>query len=205
MYKLYGFMLSGNCYKPRLLLSHLGQPFEWIEVDIPKGETRTPGFLAINPAGRTPVLEIEPGVRLAESNAILWYLAEGTRYLPEDRLAQARVLQWLFFEQNSSEPFLAGARFIVRILGKEAENAATLEEQRKRGYAALKVMESHLAHQDYFAEDRYTIADMSLYAYTHVAHEGGFDLEGYPAIRAWLRRVEGQDGYIRMEEQRTGK
>jgi glutathione S-transferase len=198
MLKLYGITLSGNCYKVRLLLGHLGEPFEWIEVDARAGETKSAAFLAMNPFGRTPVLEIGPGVHLAESGAILCYLAEGTKYLPADRLARARVLQWLFFEQNSHEPYVANARFIVRILNTEQECAERLEELRRSGYAALSVMESRLSRHAYLAEDRYTIADIALYAYTHVAGEGGFDLDGYPAIRAWLRRVEGQDGYVPM-------
>jgi len=202
MLKVYGISPSGNCYKVKLLLSHLGEPFTWIEVDARGGETKSDAFLAMNPFGRTPVLEIEPGVHLAESGAILCYLAEGTPYLPDDRLARSRVLEWMFFEQNSHEPYIANARYIAGILKKEHEYADKLEELRNRGYAALNVMETRLARHHYLTGDRYTIADIALYAYTHVAGEGGFDLDRYPAIRAWFERVEGQEGYVTMGEGR---
>jgi glutathione S-transferase len=198
MLKIYGISTSGNCYKPKLLLGHLGIPFTWVEVDARGGETKSAAFLAMNPFGRTPVLEIEPGVHLAESGAILCYLAEGTPYFPGERLARARVLEWMFFEQNSHEPYVANARYIAAVLKKEREYADKLEELRARGYAALKVMETQLTQHDFLAEDRYTIADIALYAYTHVAGEGGFDLESYPAIKAWIGRVEGQEGYVPM-------
>jgi glutathione S-transferase len=198
MFRVFGDRVSGNCYKVKLLLTQLGHPFEWIDIDVLNGETRTPESLAMNPNGRVPVLEIEPGVHLAESNAILCYLAEGTHYLPDDRLDRARVLQWLFFEQYSHEPYIATSRFWIRYLGKADEYRDKLAEKRPGGEAALAIMERELASRDWFAGGRYTIADIALYAYTHVAHEGGFDLAPYPAIRAWLKRVEAQPGYAPM-------
>jgi glutathione S-transferase len=198
MLKVYGDRISGNCYKLKLLLAQLGRPFEWIDVDVLKRETRTPEFLAMNPNGRVPVLEIEPGVHLVESNAILCYLADGTPYLPEGRLERARVLQWLFFEQYSHEPYVATSRFWIRYLGGGEEYRARLAEKRAGGEAALAIMEGELREREWLAAGRYTIADIALYAYTHVAHEGGFDLALYKAVRAWLRRVEAQPGYTPM-------
>jgi len=195
MLRLYDYLESGNGYKVRLLLHQLGIPFERIELDILKGETRTPGFLARNPNGRIPTLELEDGTFLAESNAILWYLAEGTGYLPEERLPRAQVLQWMFFEQYSHEPNIATLRFWTRA-GFLAERSAFVPDKRKWGRAALDVMEGHLRDRRFFAAERYSIADIALYAYTHVADEGGFNLAPYPAIRAWLARVAGQPGHI---------
>jgi glutathione S-transferase len=198
MLKVYGDRISGNCYKLKLLLTQLGRPFDWVDVDVAKGETRTPEFLAMNPNGRVPLLELEPGTWLAESNAILCYLADGTPYWPEERLTRTRVLQWLFFEQYSHEPYIATSRFWMRYLGGGDEYRERLAGKRPGGEAALAVMERELARRDWFAAGRYTIADIALYAYTHVAPEGGFALEPYPAIRAWLRRVEAQPGYVPM-------
>ena len=195
MLKLYDYLASGNAYKVRLLLHQLGIPFERIEMDIMKGETRTPAFLARNPNGRIPVLELEDGTCLAESNAILWYLSEWTRFLPEDRLARAQVLQWMFFEQYSHEPYVAVLRFWTHA-GWLEEKKLLVPEKRERGVAALQVMETHLRGHDFFVAGRYTIADIALYAYTHVAGEGGFDLAGLPAVRAWLGRVRGQPGHV---------
>jgi glutathione S-transferase len=193
--KLYDCLISGNAYKARLLLHQLGIPFERIELDLTRGETRTPGFLAKNPNGRVPVLELEDGTCLAESNAILWYLSEWTRFLPEDRLARAQVLQWMFFEQYSHEPYVAVLRFWTHA-GWLEEKKLLVPEKRERGVAALQVMETHLRGHDFFVGGRYTIADIALYAYTHVAGEGGFDLQGLPALRAWLERVRGQPGHV---------
>ena len=198
MLKVYGDAISGNCYKLKLLLTQLKAPFEWIQIDILEGQSRTPEFLARNPNGRVPVLELEDGSLLAESNAILHYLADGSDWLPADRLAHARVLQWLFFEQYSHEPYIAVARFIVLYLGNPESERERLESKRAPGYAALGVMEQHLSSFRFFVADRYTIADIALYAYTHVADEGGFDLQDYPAIRAWLDRVRAQPGYVGM-------
>jgi glutathione S-transferase len=193
--RLYDYLESGNGYKVRMLLHRLGLPFERIEVDIRKGETRTPTFLAKNPNGRIPVLELEDGTCLAESNAILWYLAEGTRYLPEGRLARAQGLQWMFFEQYSHEPYIAVLRHWTH-RGWLAEKAAQVPERRERGEQALRVMEGHLARRSWFAGEACTIADLALYAYTHVAPEGGFDLAGLPAVRAWLGRVAAEPGHV---------
>jgi glutathione S-transferase len=193
---LYDYLPSGNGYKVRLLLSQLGRPFELVERDVVKGETRTPEFLAINPNGKIPVLVFEDGRRLAESNAILFHLAEGSPFLPEDGFARAEVLQWLFFEQYSHEPNVAVARFWIHSLGKRAEWADRLEEKWRRGHDALGVMERHLDGRRFFVGERYGIADIALYAYTHVAEEGDFDLSGYPRIRAWLDRVADQPGHV---------
>jgi glutathione S-transferase len=198
MYKLYDYRPSGNGYKIRLLLTQLGIPYEYIEKNIIKGETRTPEFLAINPNGRIPVLELEPGVYLAESNAILIYLSENTEFLPTDRLDRAYVLQWLFFEQYSHEPNIATARFILAYLQKADAYRETLEKKRELGYAALGVMEQQLQNHPFLVGDRYTIADIALYAYTHVAAEGGFSLTDFPGIRAWLDRVSAQPHHMKI-------
>ena len=195
MLRLYDYLMSGNGYKVRLLLAQLGLPFERIELDIVKGETRTPEFLGKNPNGRIPVLELDDGTCLAESNAIMFYLAEGTPFLPEGRLARAQVLQWLFFEQYSHEPNIATVRFWLHTEMTDARRAL-LPSKRAQGYAALQVMERHLSDHTFFVGERYTIADIALYAYTHVADEGGFDLTRYPAVNAWLARVRGQPRHI---------
>lgn len=197
--RLHDYLPSGNGYKVRLLLSQLGIPFERIEYDIQKGETRTLEFLAgINANGRVPVLETDGGEFLSESNAILFYLAEGTTFFPEDRLERTRVLQWMFFEQYSHEPNIAVARAWLHVFRLEMteERRAALEQRRKLGYDALGVMEGHLESREYFVGGRYTIADIALYAYTHVADEGGFDLSGYPAVRAWIGRIGSQPNYV---------
>lgn len=200
MLKVYGDIYSGNCYKQKLLLTQLGIAHDWVHLDILKKETRTPEFLARNPNGRVPVLELPGGVFLAESNAILHYLAEGTPLLPAGRLEHAQVLQWMFFEQYSHEPYIATSRYIVRYLGRPPEQEARLQERQPGGHAALAVMERHLADRDWFVGKAYSIADIALYAYTHVAHEGGFDLAAYPAVRAWLARVAAQPGYAGMDQ-----
>ncbi|MEH1813557.1 MAG: glutathione S-transferase family protein [Nostoc sp.] len=197
---LYDFLPSGHGYKIRLLLTQLGMPFERIELNILKGETRTPEFLSKNPNGKIPVLEIEPGKYLAESNAILVYLSEGTEFLPYDRFLRAQVLQWLCFEQYSHEPFIATSRFWISILGKTEEYSEAIKQKREAGYAALNLMDKHLTSQDFFVGERYTIADIALFAYTHVADEGGFDLTQYPAIQAWIERVKTQPRYISVTQ-----
>ncbi len=196
---LHDYLPSGNGYKVRLLLTQLGVPFERIEYDVTAGETRTSEFLeGINPNGRVPVLETNDGDFLAESNAILFYLADGTPFLPEDRLERARVLQWMFFEQYSHEPNVAVARAWVHVFDEEMteERRLALEAKRKLGYDALGVMEGHLKDNEFFVAGRYSVADIALYAYTHVPHEGGFDLSGFPAVRAWMGRVAAQPGHI---------
>jgi len=194
--RLYDYLPSGNGYKVRLLLHQLHIPFELIEVDILGGGSRTPEFLLKNPNGRIPVLEVEPGVFLPESNAILSYLAEGTPFLPRDRLERARVFQWMFFEQYSHEPNIATVRFWLTHLGLNDERRAQLEQKRTLGYAALGVMEGHLESREFFVGERYSIADIALYAYTHVASEGGFELDRFPAVRRWLARVQRQPGHV---------
>jgi glutathione S-transferase len=198
MLTLYDYLPSGNGYKVRLLLSQLGKPFKLVERDIQQGETRTLEFLAMNPNGRIPVLRLEDGRYLSESDAILFYLAEGTPFLPQDRFDRADVLRWMFFEQYSHEPYVAVARAWVHVFGITPERAARLQEKMDGGYAALGVMENHLGPRGWFVGDRYTIADIALYAYTHVAPQGGFDLAPYPAIRAWLARVAAQPGHVPM-------
>jgi len=196
---LHDNMSSGNGYKVRLLLTQLGIPFERIEYDITNGETRTPEFLEnVNANGRVPVLETDEGEFLPESDAILFYLADGTPLLPEDRLGRARALQWMFFEQYSHEPNIAVARAWLHVFDVEMtqERRNALKSKQKLGYDALGVMEKHLKDNDFFVGDHYSIADIALYAYTHVADEGGFDLEGFPAVLAWLERISSQPGYI---------
>ncbi|WP_271921961.1 glutathione S-transferase family protein [Microcystis aeruginosa] len=202
-HKLYDFLPSGNGYKIRLLLTQMGMPFERIDVNILKGETRTPEFLSKNPNGKIPVLEVNTGQYLAESNAILVYLSEGTEFLPYDRFLRAKVLQWLFFEQYSHEPFIATSRFWISILGKAEEYRTAIEQKREPGYAALKVMEHHLMTHEFFVSERYTIADIALFAYTHVADEGGFDLTKFPAIQAWIERVKSQPRYIKITQDKN--
>ena len=200
MMTLYDFMGSGNGYKVRLLLAQLGLPYKLVERDILKGETRTPEFLAKNPNGRIPTLQLEDGTHLAESDAILWYLAEGTRFAPADRLARAQTLQWMFFEQYSHEPYIATVRFWKHFLPKLSPlQEMELPGRMEKGYAALGVMEQHLARHQFFVGGQYGLADITLYAYTHVAGEGGFNLDAYPHTNAWLARVASQPGYITMD------
>jgi glutathione S-transferase len=196
MTTVYGMKISGNCYKVQLLLEQLGQPYTWVEVDSVNGQTRTPEFLAKNANGRVPLLELDDGRRLPESNAILCYLADGSAFLPDDRWQRAQALQWLFFEQYSHEPFIAVARFIARFLPPDHARRAELPRLHERGYQALDVIEKHLAGREFFVESGYGIADIALYAYTHDAATGGFDLTRYPAISAWLRRVEAQPRFV---------
>ena len=194
-YRLYDFLPSGNGYKVRLLLTQLGLVFDYFEIDIMQKQSRTPEFLQKNPNGRIPVLEIEPGVFLSESNAILNYLAEGTAFLPSDRLDRTRVLQWMFFEQYSHEPYIATSRFWLQH-GMAEEKQEALAEKQAPGYAALDVLENHLQSHPFLVSDRYTIADIALFAYTHVAEEGNFSLRKYPAVRGWIDRIKAQLNYI---------
>jgi glutathione S-transferase len=196
MLTLYDFLPSGNGYKVRLLLSQLGTPFRLVEKNILKGETRTPEFLAINPDGRIPALLFDDGRILAQSNAITFYFAEGTPFLPADRFERAQVLQWMFFEQYSHEPHIAVARFWIHELHKREEWADRLKERWQKGYQALDIMERHLKDRRFFVGSAYSIADIALYAYTHVAEQGDFDLNRYPAIRSWLDRVADQPGHV---------
>ena len=197
---LYNSQLSGNCYKVRLLLAHLGLAYERREVSVTDRSDRPELLGDLNPALRVPTLVLDDGRPLAESDAILCYFAEGTHYLPDDRYERAQVLQWLFFEQYNHEPNIAVVRFWVAIADAPAPEAE-LEARRRGGHAALRAMEGHLAEgRAFLVGERYTIADIALYAYTHVAPEGGFDLEPYPAVRAWLERVATQPGHVGMAD-----
>jgi glutathione S-transferase len=200
MYTLYSMQRSGNSYKVRLALARLGIPHRLVEVDILKGESRTPEFLAKNPNGQVPLLEVAPGRYLAESNAIIWHLASNSALRPEDRIDSATALQWMFFEQHSIEPNLGAAYFWLALVkgGRELQQHA-LEDWMEEGNRALGVMENHLKHHRYFAADRYTVADIALYAYTHLAHECDFDLAPFPYIRAWLDRVAAEPDHVAMD------
>lgn len=194
-YRIHGAPFSGNCYKVALLLDLLGERYEWRVVDLAKGETRAPAFLAMNPNGKVPVLELPDGRYLAESNAILCYLAEGSPYLPAERFARAQTLQWLFFEQYSHEPYIAVARFICMQLPEDHPRRAELPQLRERGKQALTVMERYLQEHAWFGGERCTIADLALFAYTHDAARGGFVLADYPGVTAWLQRVRELPGF----------
>jgi glutathione S-transferase len=202
MYTLYSMRRSGNCYKVRLALAQLDIAHELVEIDILKGETRTPEFLAMNPSGHVPLLEIAPDRHVAESNAILWYVAGGTPLVPDDRVDRAEMLQWMFFEQHSLEPSIGAAYFWLTLVkgGRDLQQHA-LEDWMQEGHRALGVMERHLAKRDFFAAGRYTIADIAVYAYTHLAHQCDFDLAPFPAVRAWLRRVADQPGHVTMDQE----
>jgi glutathione S-transferase len=197
---IYGMTDSGNCYKPRLLMAKLGESFRHVEVSSHDGGTRTAAYLAKNPNGMVPLLELEDGRLLAESNAILLYLAEGTRFLPTDRFRRALAYQWLFFEQYSHEPYIAVRKALLTFPERARDAtperlALTLE----RGNKALGVMEKHLAENAFFVGDTYSVADIALFAYTHMADKGGFDLAAYPAVGDWLRRVEADPGHVPIE------
>jgi len=200
-YKVYGDHRSGNCYKVKLMLHLLGRDYQWIPVDILRGESREASFLKKNPNGKIPVLELDDGACLWESNAILNYLAEGSEFLPADARLRTQVLQWQFFEQYSHEPFVAVARFIKLYLGMPDDRLDEYAAKQLDGYRALDVMEQQLERTQYLVGDRYSIADVALYAYTHVAEEGGFSLADYPAIRAWLIRVASHPRHVGMYEQ----
>ena len=196
--QFYGDSISGNCYKLRHVCSELGIDYAWHEMDILAGDTGTESFRKLNPNGKVPLMRLADGRVLPESNAILCYLADGSELAGADRYERANVLQWLFFEQYSHEPFIATSRFIVKYLGSPADRQADLEAKRPGGYKALGVMERQLAGRDFMANNRFSIADIALYAYTHVAHEGGFELDEYPFVRSWLRRVEVRPAYVPM-------
>ena len=192
---LYDSRVSGNCYKVRLLLAQLGIPTDRHEVDVVHRRNRAELLGDLNPALRVPTLVLDDGRPLAESNAILWYFGEGTSFLPDDRFDRAKVLQWMCFEQYNHEPTIAVARFWV-CFAPRPPSAVELDAKRAAGYVALDAMEGHLASAEFLVANRYTIADIALYAYTHVAHEAGFDLSGYPGINAWLDRVSAQPAHI---------
>ena len=190
--KIHGDSISGNCLKVKWVCDHLALPYAWIDVDVVKGETRTPQFLALNGAGQVPVVEFDDGRTLAQSNAIIRYLARGSALIPADAFAAAKMDEWLFWEQYSHEPYIAVCRFHMRYLGKAASELDPVRVQ--RGYAALDHMEQHLAGSHFLVGDRLSLADIALVAYTRLAHEGGFDLARYPAIRRWIKDGETQLG-----------
>lgn len=194
--KIYGDTKSGNCYKLKLICGLLDIEHEWIPVDILRGETRSEDFLKLNPNGQIPVCVTDSGEVLTESNAILYYLAQDSLYWPAEKLVQTRVLQWLFFEQYSHEPSIAVARFIKYYQDMPEQRRQEYDLKVKAGYRALDVMERHLDQRQYFATEHCSIADISLFAYTHVAHEGGFDLSSYPEISNWISRIQALDGYL---------
>ena len=198
MITLYGMSLSGNCYKLQLLMAQLGREYAWEELDITRGEHLSPEFLAMNDRGKVPVLRLEDGRTMAESNAILHYLAEGSPLLPSDPWARAKTLQWMFFEQYSHEPYIAVARFIRQFLPADHPRRAQLPALQDSGNEALAAMERHLHRLPWFGGERYTIADIALFAYTHVAEDGGFDLGAYPRIEQWLKHVRQQPGFVPM-------
>ena len=193
---LYQDPRSGNCYKAVLTASHLGIPIKTVDIDVTSGLTRKAEFLAKNPNGRVPLFELDDGRLLPESNAIIWYLAEGSPLIPTDKFARAQMLQWMFFEQYSHEPYVATPRYIVKHLPKDSPRYAELPDRLKRGRDALAVMDAHLKSRSFFVGERYSIADIALYAYTHVAPEGGHDLAPYPNVLAWIGRVAAQPRHI---------
>ena len=194
MHTAYGFSRSGNCWKVRTILELARVPFRWVEVDTNGGETRTPQYLALNPNGKAPIVVLEGGEIITESDAILLHFAEGTRYLPSPGLARTRVVEWLFFEQYSHEPYIAVARNWIAHLKAKDKYADRLPELWERGYKALDVMERRLASHDFLTDTGFTIADIALFAYTHMAEEGEFDLTRYPGVCAWLKRVAAVPG-----------
>ena len=198
MLTVYGYSPSGNCHKLRMLLGHLGRDYRWVETDSTRGQTRTPEYLAKNPNGRVPIVERADGSVLAESNAILCWLAEGTQYFAGDAWHRAQTMAWMFFEQYSHEPYVAVARFICGWIPMDSARRADLPKLRERGHQALVVMEKHLASHAWFSGACYGIADIALFAYTHCADDGGISLSAYPALRDWLKRVEQRPGFVRM-------
>jgi glutathione S-transferase len=198
MITVYGYSPSGNCHKLRMLLSHLGRDYRWIETDSAHGATRTPEYLAKNPNGRVPMIELDDGRIMVESNAILCWLADGTQYFAGDAWQRAQTLAWMFFEQYSHEPYVAVARFICGWTPLDSPRRADLPKLRERGDQALAVMEKHLSTNAWFSKLGYGIADIALFAYTHCAEDGGFDLSRYPALQDWLARVRAQPGFVAM-------
>lgn len=198
MIKVYGDLVSGNCYKVKLILDLTGVAHEWVHTSVLDGDTRTPAFLAKNPNGRIPLVELSEGDYLAESNAALYYFAQGSSYWPQDKRRQAEVLQWMFFEQYSHEPYIATSIFKIHFLKETPDLAGELGEAITKGYAALDVMEQALKTRRFLTGDNVSIADFALYAYTHRASLGGFSLVDYAAIREWIKGVEALPGFVAM-------
>ena len=199
-YVIYGMRESGNCYKLKLLMRHLNIAYQWREIDIFKGESQTEEYRAKNSVGEVPLLQFPDGSYLAQSNAILFYLAQGSSYYFDDKRLAAEILQWMFFEQYSHEPYIAVARKIKKLLPADHPDNQKMPELEKRGYHALTIMQQHLSKHEYFVADKYSIADISLYAYTHIAEEGGFELDAYPSILRWMDDIRAQVGYVAMYE-----
>jgi glutathione S-transferase len=199
---LYQDSRSGNCYKAVLTAAHLGVPLKTVDIDVTSGATRQAEFLAKNPNGRVPLLELDDGNFLPESNAIIWYLSEGSKLIPADKFARAQMLQWMFFEQYSHEPYIAVARFWLKFVPKDQaqEKLRLLPEWHAKGNAALAVMDRHLAKREWFVASGFSLADIALFAYTHCAGDGGFDLKAYPSISRWLKQVEAVEGYVPMQQ-----
>lgn len=197
MNTLYATIGSGNCFKPFLVMNQLEIPFRVILIDVLKGETRQPAYLAVNPNGTVPYLTLADGRGIGESNAMLWNLAEGSDLIPADAYLRAKVLQWMFFEQSSLEPFISPARFFISIMpSRRAEREKDIAVWQERGRKGLKLLDDHLQDRRFLVDDRYTIADISLFGYTHVAEGGGFDFAQYPGVAAWIARVEAMNGYV---------
>jgi glutathione S-transferase len=196
---LYNSPISGNCYKVRLLLAHLGIPYQRQDLDVVDRSNRGEVLGGLNPDLRVPTIVLDGGRALAESGAILWYFGEETRFVPDDRYERAKVLQWMFFEQYTHEPAIAVVRFLVAYSGDAERHAETIEKRTIAGNRALAAMETHLDGNPFFVGESVTLADIALYAYTHVAHEGGFDLARFPAIRAWLDRVAAEPGHVPID------
>jgi glutathione S-transferase len=199
MITVYGMAVSGNCWKVSQILRLTGHEYRWVEVDANRGETRSPAFLERNPIGKVPAVELSDGTMLAESGAILAHFAEGTPWLPAPGLARTRVFEWLFFEQYSHEPYIAVARNIISHLKTASENAALLEQCRVKGARALDVMERRLSEHEWLTDSGPTIAELALFAYTHLADEGNFDLASWPAVSAWIRRVRALPGIVPLK------
>ena len=197
--RIHGDRLSGNCYKVLLTAELLDLDYEWVPLDVVAGDTQQPAFLAKNPVGKMPLLELDDSRCLSESNAIVNFLAEGSALMPTDAFARAKVQQWQFYEQYSHEPFIAVARFIKRYLGMPEARRAEFEGKQAGGHKALAVMESALSASPFLVGNAATAADISLFGYTHVANEGGFELSGYPAVSAWIKRIRTLPGFVAME------
>lgn len=199
MHTLYATIGSGNCYKAHLVMRQLGIAYQTELIDVLKGETRQPRYLAINPNGTVPFLRLSDGRTIAESNAMLWYLAAGSHLVPKSSFEQAMTVQWMIFEQTRLEPNISPARFFTTILpSRRDEMSAQITEWQSKGREGLALLEAHLGNHDFVAGNAYSIADIAIYGYTHVAEEGGFDLSAYPGITKWIGRVEASPGYVAM-------
>ena len=201
MHTLYATIGSGNCFKPFLVMKQLEIPFQVVLVDVLKGETRRPDFLVVNPNGTVPYLRLDDGRGIGESNAMLWHLAETSRLMPSDAYGRAKALQWMFFEQSALEPFISPARFFISIVpSRRAERENDIAVWQERGRKGLKLLDDHLRDHEFLVGDRYSVADISVFGYTHVADDGGFDFAQYPAVGAWIGRVRKTDGFVALSQ-----